>query len=243
MKKTAIVTGSSGYIGKAIAKELASMGYNMVLNDISMDRLEDVNREIKEMGVETLPIAADISSYDEAESIISKTKEYFGSVDVLINCAGITSDSLLVRMKEKDFDKVIAVNLKGSFNMMTHTAKVMMRQRSGSIVNIASVVGITGNPGQTNYVASKAGLIGMTKSVARELASRGIRVNAVAPGYIRTPMTDVIPEKAKEAMINAIPLKRFGEPEDIADIVGFLCSDKASYITGQVLVVDGGMVI
>lgn len=242
--KTAVVTGASRGIGRAVAIKLASLGANIVLNyRSSIESVQQVLEDIKAAGSNAVAVQGDVSSFSDAEKIIKAAVDNFGSIDILVNNAGITKDGLLMRMKEEDFDGVIDVNLKGTFNCIRHAAPFMVKQRSGRIVNMSSVVGITGNAGQVNYSASKAGVIGITKSTARELASRGITVNAVAPGFIQTDMTDVLPEKAKEGLLNGIPLKRFGKPEDIAEAVAFLVSDSGSYITGQIINIDGGMVM
>ncbi|WML36395.1 3-oxoacyl-[acyl-carrier-protein] reductase [Clostridium sp. OS1-26] len=242
--KTAIVTGASRGIGKAIAVKLAELGANLVLNYRSDSKsVEDVIKEIESKGSKAIAVQGDVSIFSEAENIVKKAVEVFGSLDILINNAGITKDGLVLRMKEEDFDKVIDVNLKGAFNCIRHAAPVMVKQKGGKIVNISSVVGVTGNAGQINYSAAKAGIIGVTKSAARELASRGINVNAVAPGFIQTDMTEVLSDKVKESTLNNIPLKRFGSAQDIANMVAFLVSPSADYITGQVINVDGGMVM
>lgn len=242
--KTAVVTGGSRGIGKAIAMKLAALGANIVINyNSNSASVDQVIKEIEEMNVKAVKVQGDVSSFEDAEKIIKTAVSEFGSLDILVNNAGITRDGLILMMKEQDFDKVIDVNLKGTFNCIRHASKVMLKQRSGRIISIASVVGIAGNAGQANYAAAKAGIIGITKSAARELASRGITVNAVAPGYIDTDMTHVLPEKAKEAILGSIPLKRMGKPEDVAEAVAFLASDSASYITGHILNVDGGMVM
>ncbi len=238
--KTVIVTGGAKGIGKAIAIAFAKEGANIVLNYRSSSP-EDVVSEIKNLGVSCLAVQADISDFKKAKELIEKAMEEFGSVDVLVNNAGITKDNLLMRMSEEEFDTVINTNLKGAFNMTKHASKIMLKQKSGAIINMSSVSGITGNIGQVNYSASKAGMIGMTFATARELASRGITCNAIAPGFITTDMTDVLPEKIKETALNAIPLKRFGTTEEIADTAIFLAKNK--YITGQVISVDGGMVM
>ena len=238
--KTVIVTGGAKGIGKAIAIAFAKEGANIVLNYRSSSP-DNVVNEIKSLGVSCLAIQADISDFEKANELIQKAMEEFGTVDILINNAGITKDNLLMRMSEEEFDSVINTNLKGAFNMIKHASKIMLKQKSGSIINMSSVAGITGNIGQVNYSASKAGMIGMTFATARELASRGITCNAIAPGFITTDMTDVLSEKIKETAINAIPLKRFGTPEEIADTAVFLAKNK--YITGQVISVDGGMVM
>ncbi|WP_350345150.1 3-oxoacyl-[acyl-carrier-protein] reductase [Proteinivorax tanatarense] len=242
--KTALVTGGSRGIGRAIAIKLAKLGANLVLNYRSSSQaVEEVVEEIKGYGVEAIAVQGDVSSFEQSQSVIKKAVEHFNSLDILVNNAGITADGLIMRMKEEDFDKVVQVNLKGAFNCIRHGSTQMIRQKSGKIINIASVIGITGNAGQSNYAAAKAGMIGLTKSVAKELAPRGITVNALAPGFIETDMTKVLGDKVKEESLKNIPLKKFGSPEDIAEAVGFLASEKASYITGQVLNVDGGMVI
>ncbi|ACO84325.1 3-oxoacyl-[acyl-carrier-protein] reductase [Clostridium botulinum] len=242
--RTAIVTGASRGIGRAIAKKLASMGANLVLNyRSSAKEIDTLLEEIEEFRIETLVIQGDVSSFEDSKKIADEAKNKFGTIDILINNAGITKDSLILRMTEEDFDKVISVNLKGVYNCSKHIAPIMLKQRSGKIINISSVVGVAGNAGQCNYAAAKAGVIGITKSLAKELGSRGITVNAVAPGYIRTDMTDALPEKVKKSIEDLLPLKRLGTPEDVAETVGFLASDKAAYITGQVIHVDGGMII
>ncbi len=240
--QVAIVTGSSRGIGKEIALELARMGADIVVNDVSAsEAAKEVVKEIESLGRRAMVITADVSNNDEAKKLINTTVKEMGRVDILVNNAGITRDGLLLRMSEADFDSVINVNLKGAFNMIKHITPVMLKQRSGRIVNMASVVGLMGNAGQVNYCASKAGIIGMTKATARELGSRGITVNAVAPGFINTQMTEVLPEEVKKTYMTQIPLGRFGEVSDIAKTVGFLVSEGAAYITGQVISVNGGM--
>lgn len=242
--KCAIVTGASRGIGKAIAKKLASLGANIVLNYRSNDEEAlKVKEELLSYGVDVFLYKCDISDFNAVEEMIKASKEKFGKVDIMINNAGITKDTLLLRMKEEDFDKVIEVNLKGVFNCLKAITPVMIRQKCGKIVNLSSVVGLVGNAGQVNYAASKAGVIGMTKSLAKEVGSRGITVNAVAPGFIDTDMTEVLGEKFKEEAKKSIPLKRLGKPEDVAGAVAYLVGNEASYITGQVLNVDGGMVM
>ncbi|MCD7906080.1 MAG: 3-oxoacyl-[acyl-carrier-protein] reductase [Clostridiales bacterium] len=237
--KTVIVTGSSRGIGFAIAKAFAAKGANIVINDIKIP--DETIEEIKGFGVDCIGIVADISDFEQAEGLVKGAKEKFGTVDVLVNNAGITRDGLLLRMKEKDFDDVIRINLKGTFNMTKHASKVMLKQRRGAIVNLSSVVGLMGNVGQLNYSASKAGVLGVTKSAARELGQRGITCNAIAPGFIKTPMTDVLNEDVKNAMLAQIPLGRQGLPEDVAKVAVFFAEN--DYITGQVVNCDGGMVM
>lgn len=238
--KTVIVTGGAKGIGKAIAVRFAKEGANIVLNYRSTSP-EAVKNEIEAMGVKCLTVQADVSKFDEAQKLVDAAVAEFGGVDVLVNNAGITRDTLLMRMSEEDFDAVIDTNLKGCFNMMKAVTKIMMKQRSGSIINMSSVIGLAGNVGQVNYAASKAGVLGMTYSVAKELASRNITCNAIAPGMIATDMTEVLSDKTKEQILSNIPLKRFGQPEEIAEAALFLA--KTKYITGQVITVDGGMVI
>lgn len=242
--KTAVVTGASRGIGREIAVKFAKNGANVVVNyRKSEDAVREVVKEIEALGVKALAVQCDISSYSDVENMMKKCIEEFGAIDILVNNAGITKDGLLMRMKEDDFDSVIDTNLKGAFNCTKHVSMIMLKQRRGRIINISSVSGITGNAGQVNYSAAKAGIIGMTKAVARELASRGITCNAVAPGYIQTDMTDVLPEKVKDAIMVTIPLKRLGMPQDVANAVAFLASEEASYITGQVINVNGGMLM
>lgn len=242
--KVAIVTGASRGIGKEIVLALANAGANVVINYMGNKELaEGVAEEIKKMGRDALVIKADVSNSEEVENLVSKALDHFGKIDILVNNAGITRDNLIVRMKEEDWDKVIDTNLKSVFLTSKVISKVMMKQREGKIVNISSVVGTLGNAGQANYVAAKAGVIGLTKTLARELAPRGINVNAVAPGFIQTDMTANLPDNIKEKLLEQIPLARLGDPKDIANIVKFLVSDEASYVTGQVIHVDGGMVM
>lgn len=242
--KTAVVTGAARGIGRAIALLLAKNGANLVINYRSSDKaINELAEEIKSFGVSCQVVQGDVSNFDDAKNIIETAVSTFGTLDILVNNAGITKDGLLMRMKEDDFDSVISVNLKGAFNCIKHASSIMLKQKSGRIINISSVVGITGNAGQVNYSASKAGVIGMTKSTAKELASRGITVNAVAPGFIVTDMTEVLSDKVKDQIKLTIPLKKLGEAEDVANLVVFLASERAKYITGQVINVDGGMVM
>lgn len=242
--KNALVTGGSRGIGKAIVLELAREGANVALTYISNeDRAKEVIGEVESYDVKGLAIKADVSKEEEVNNMIEIVNSELGGIDILVNNAGITKDNLLIRMKTEDWDDVINTNLKGVYLCTKAVVRGMMKKRYGKIVNIASVVGISGNAGQGNYSASKAGIIGFTKSIAKELGSRGININGVAPGFVETDMTNVLNEKIKEEMLNQIPLKRFAKPEDIADVVVFLCSDKANYITGQIINVDGGMLM
>ncbi len=244
-RKVALITGGSRGIGKAIAKKFAKEGYDIVINYVSESaELGKVKEEIIENGnVDILFVKADVTNYNGCEEMIKEVINKFGRIDVLVNNAGITKDGLLMRMKEEDFDKVIEVNLKGTFNVTKNVIPYMMKQRSGKIVNISSVVGIGGNAGQANYAASKAGIIGFTKSVAKELASRNILANCVAPGFIKTDMTDVLSDAVKENINKQIPLNKMGEADEVANAVYFLASEENTYITGQVLNVDGGMIM
>ena len=242
--KTAIITGASRGIGKAIALTLAKSGANVAINFSCNEKAAmDVAQEAKKFGVKVIVLKADVSKADEVENFIYKVLNEFGSIDILVNNAGITRDNLLIRMSEEEFNRVIDVNLKGVFNFTKAVSKVMVKQRAGKIINVSSVVGITGNAGQSNYAAAKAAVIGFTKSVAKELASRKINVNAVAPGFIETDMTVVLSEKIQEQMRNVIPLRKAGKPEDVANAVLFLAGKYSDYITGQVINIDGGMVM
>lgn len=242
--KNAVVTGSSRGIGKAIALKLASLGANVaVVYAGNAEKAAETVAEIEALGVKAKAYTCNVADFAQTKSLVAAVIEDFGGIDILVNNAGIIRDGLVLSMKEEDFDKVIDVNLKGAFNMIKNTYQHFMKKRRGRIISISSVVGINGNAGQANYASAKAGIIGLTKSVAKELAARGVTVNAVAPGYIETDMTNSMPEKAKEAIISAIPMKRVGQGEDIANAVAFLASDEASYITGEVIKVDGGMAI
>ena len=242
--KIAIVTGASKGIGKSIAINLAKEGAKVVVNYRSDDEgAKKVLEEIQNNGGEGILHKGDVSDFSVAEDLIKTCVEKYSRVDILVNNAGITRDTLLLRMKEEDFDKVIDVNLKGSFNCVKHVSNYMIKQKYGKIINISSVVGVIGNAGQVNYAASKAGVIGMTKSLAKELGARGINVNAIAPGFIETDMTDVLPDKVKEKIISHVPVGKMGDAKDVANVAVFLASDLSSYITGQVINVDGGMVM
>lgn len=242
MKQTAIVTGGSRGIGRAVAVRLAKDGMNLVINYRGNSAAaEETERLCRELGAEVLLVQGDVSLAEDCEKLAAQAKEAFGRVDVLVNNAGITRDGLLARMTEEDFRAVLDVNLVGPWNMMKAVNRIMMKQRYGRIVNLSSVTGLMGNMGQTNYAAAKAGILGMTKSYAREVASRGITVNAVAPGFIDTDMTEAMPEGAKDKIITGIPMGRTGKPEDVAEAVAFLASEQAGYIAGEVLRVDGGM--
>ncbi len=244
IEKSALVTGASRGIGKAIALALAAKGYAVALNYAGNAAAADaVKAEIEAAGGKAFTIQGDVSNAEDVDRIFKTVKDEFGGLDVLVNNAGITRDGLLIRMKEESWDAVLDTDLKSTFLTTKAAAQIMMRKKKGAIVNIASVVGLMGNAGQANYAAAKAGVIGLTKACAKELAPRNVRVNAVAPGFIATDMTDVIPEKNKEVMLQSIPLGRMGQAEDVASAVCFLASDDASYITGQVLKVDGGMVM
>lgn len=242
--KIALVTGASRGIGKATALELSKRGYTVVINYAgNKDAAENVKKEIESIGGNAITMQGNVSLTEDVDKIFSEIKEKYGRLDLLVNNAGITRDGLMIRMKETQWDEVIATNLKGVFLVAKAAAAMMMKQRSGSIINIASIVGVVGNIGQVNYAAAKAGVIGMTKTMAKEFAARGIRVNAIAPGFIETDMTEILSEKVKENMLINIPLGRMGKAQEIAKAVCFLASEDASYITGQILKVDGGMVM
>lgn len=242
---TALITGASQGIGACIAKRLAQDGFNVAINHFPSDSDRDKAKKVAEwcrnVGVEAECFSADVSNYSDCDSMVKSVKDRFGTIDALVNNAGITKDGLMVRMKEADYDSVIAVNQKGVFNMMKLVGTIMMKQRSGAIVSMASVVGMYGNAGQVNYAASKGAVISMTKTVAKELAGRGVRANAVAPGFVRTPMTDALTEEQQKTMLNLIAMKRYAEPEEVASVVSFLVSKDSSYVTGQVIEVSGGI--
>ena len=242
--KVALVTGASRGIGQAVAVELAKAGADVIVNYIGNEAVaQETVEKVEALGRKALKIKADVGNADEVQAMVDEAHAAIGHIDVLVNNAGITRDGLLIRMKDSDWDDVLNINLKGVYLVSKAVAKLMVKQRSGRIINMTSVSGVTGNVGQANYAAAKAGVIGFTKTCAKELAARGITVNAVAPGFIETAMTDVLPEKIKEGIAATVPLGRMGQPEEIAGVVTFLASDFARYITGQVLNVDGGMVM
>lgn len=243
-EKVAVVTGASRGIGKAIALRLASMDMTVIVNYAgSKEKAENVVKEIEEKGGRAEAIQCDVSDFTQCQKMIEDVHKRYGSIDVLVNNAGITRDGLVMAMKEEEFDDVIATNLKGTFNCIRFVSRIMMKQRYGKIINMSSVSGVAGNAGQVNYSAAKAGVIGITKSMARELASRNVNVNAIAPGFIETDMTDALSDKVKEQAVSQIPLGRFGKAEEVAELAGFLAGDNSNYITGQVFHIDGGMVI
>ncbi|WP_201713763.1 3-oxoacyl-[acyl-carrier-protein] reductase [Rossellomorea arthrocnemi] len=242
--KVALVTGASRGIGREIALELARQGCNVAVNFAGSEaKANEVVDEIKRIGREAIAVQCNVSDAEAVQAMVKETIGQFGSIDILVNNAGITKDNLLMRMKETEWDDVININLKGVFLCTKAVTRQMMKQRSGRIINISSIVGVSGNPGQANYVAAKSGVIGLTKTTAKELAPRGITVNAIAPGFISTDMTDQLPEDVRNEMLKQIPLSRLGDPEDIAKVVTFVASDSASYMTGQTLHIDGGMVM
>jgi 3-oxoacyl-[acyl-carrier protein] reductase len=239
--KVALITGAAQGIGKAVTLVLARHGADVVVADVNIEKAQETAREVEALGRAAMAIRVDVTHLEDVEKMVEAAMQRFGKIDILVNNAGIARDKLILRMTEEDWDTVLNVNLKGTFNCTKAVIKHMSKQRSGKIVNIASVVGMMGNPGQANYSASKAGVIGLTKTVAREFAARGINVNAIAPGYIQTPMTEVLPEKAKEELKRLIPMERLGQPEDVAHAVLFLVSETSSYITGNILNVNGGI--
>lgn len=239
--KVAIITGSSRGIGKAIAFELAKNGAHIVVTDVNYEEAQKTAKEIMELGSKSIAVKANVADTEDVENMVEAALKEFGKIDILVNNAGITRDTLLMRMKEEDWDAVLNVNLKGTFNCIKAVSRPMMKQRSGKIINISSVVGQMGNAGQTNYSSSKAGMLGLTKSAARELAARNITVNAIAPGYIETEMTHVLPAEVKQKFMENIPLQKMGTPLDIANSVLFLASTAADYITGQTINVNGGL--
>jgi 3-oxoacyl-[acyl-carrier protein] reductase len=241
--KTAVVTGAARGIGRAIAEKLASEGADLALCDLDADWLSETAAAVEALGRKAKGYTVDVRSTQGVQDTVSAIHADFGSIDILVNNAGITKDTFLMRMSEEDWDSVIDVNLKGTFNFTKATSKIMMKQRAGAIVNIASIIGLIGNAGQCNYAASKAGVIALTKSAAKELASRGIRANAVAPGFIQTKMTDALSDDVKQKMLDVIPMARFGQAGDVANVVAFLSGDASSYMTGQVLTISGGMVM
>jgi len=242
--KTAVVTGSGRGLGKAIALKLAQMGANIVLNDIpASEDIDATAEEFKNAGFSCIVTKGDVRNYEDVEAMFKAAMDAYGSVDILVNNAGITRDNLIMKMSEKEWDDVIDINLKGAFNCTKAVSKIMIKQKSGKIINIASVAGVMGNRGQANYSASKAGLIGLTKSTAKELASRNITCNAVAPGIIQSKMTEILPDKVKQNYLDNIPLGRFGTPEDVANVIGFLASPASDYVNGQVINIDGGLVM
>lgn len=240
--KVALITGGTTGIGKEIALELAENGFNIAINYRSeTDQMDALKQEIESKNVKCIFVKADVSNFEQSEIMVKEVINEYGRIDVLVNNAGITQDGLIMRMKKESFDQVVDINLGGTFNVTRNVVPFMVKQRSGRIINVSSVVGVAGNAGQSNYAASKAGIIGFTKSLAKELSSRGILVNAIAPGFIETDMTSVLKDEVKTNIMNSIPLKREGKPEEVANVVKFLASEDSSYITGQVISVDGGM--
>lgn len=245
MAKTALITGASQGLGAAMAKKLAADGFNIAINCLGEREYENGGKQVQEaceaLGVQAKCFLCDVSKFDACKEMVQQVKETFGTIDVLVNNSGITRDGLIARMSEEQFDMVANVNYKGVFNMIRHVAPVMMRQKGGSIINVSSVAGLYGNPGQINYSASKAGVVGMTLTAAKELGPRNIRVNAIAPGFIETPMTEVLSEDIRKEYVKAVALRRFGKPEEVAGVVSFLAGENSSYVSGQVIVIDGAM--
>ncbi len=241
--KVALITGGARGIGQAIAMTFAKEGADIVVADINLEIAQKTASEIESLGRKALALEMDVTSYEKVEEGINKILDKMGKVDILVNNAGITKDNLILRMSQAEWDAVINVNLKGTFNCIKAVSRPMVKQRSGRIISIASIIGLIGNPGQANYAASKAGIIALTKTVAKELASRNINANAIAPGFIQTEMTAKLPEDIKKKMLEAIPLSKLGTPQDVANLCLFLASDESSYITGQVITIDGGMVM
>lgn len=241
--KIALVTGGARGIGKAVAEALADQGCDIAIADLDFDNAQSTAKSLAEKGIKTLPVKVNVSSAKDVEAMVNQVMETFSRIDVLVNNAGITRDTLLMRMEEKDWDQVILVNLKSAYLCTRQVIRIMMKQRSGKIINMASVVGVMGNAGQSNYSASKAGLIGFTKSIAKEVATRNIQVNAIAPGFIETEMTASLSDDVRNSYLESIPAKRMGSPDDVAHLTAFLASAKADYITGQVIHVDGGLVM
>lgn len=241
--KVTLVTGAARGIGKEIAFSFAKQGSNIVICDVNQEALLATQKELEGLGVICLVSIVDVTNFNQVQDFTDKVLDKFGKIDILVNNAGVTADNLMLRMKEEEWDRVLNINLKGTFNVTKAVSRQMVKQRSGKIINIASIIGLIGNAGQVNYAASKAGVIALTKSIAKEVASRGICVNAIAPGFIRTAMTDKLPEDVKQKMLSVIPLDKFGEPEDVAKVCIFLASSSSDYITGQTIVVDGGMVM
>jgi len=241
--KVSVITGGARGIGREIALLFAKEGSDIVLLDVNQDQLSQTQKEIEALGRTAFPLVVDVTKFDQVEETVNKILDKFKKIDILINNAGITRDALLIRMSEQDWDSVLSVNLKGTFNCCKAICKVMMKQRSGRIVNMASIIGLMGNAGQVNYAASKAGMIGLTKSLAKEIASRNVNVNAIAPGFIETDMTAKLPSEVREEMLKAIPLGKFAKPIEVAKIALFLSSELSDYLTGQVIQVDGGMLM
>ncbi|MFH1074715.1 MAG: 3-oxoacyl-[acyl-carrier-protein] reductase [Candidatus Firestonebacteria bacterium] len=241
--KVALVTGAAQGIGKAIAETLAKEGADVAICDVNIEKAEETAKELAALGVKAAAYKTNVSVAAECDTLIENTVKDLGKLDILVNNAGVTRDGLLIRMSEQDFDLVIAINLKGTFNCTKAAVKTMMKARYGRIINISSVIGLMGNAGQVNYAASKSGVLGITRSIAKEYANRNITVNAVAPGYIQTAMTDKLTEEQKQAMLKFVPLSRMGQPQDVANSVLFFASSLADYVTGQVLAIDGGMVM